>query len=189
MFGDDLFQFGDADHLACGFVGDEAVHFVKADDHVAVLLFEDGLVNARDALARFAVRGDDDDARVVADPQADHVQPVFHLTLLDAAARLPDQQVERTAAEEELVRDAVDVLPAEIPGVELDLDAVLGGVRQAQTVNVNFDAVRGGFVFLRGFACLALQGFEQGGLADVAFADQHQFGFVERFGVFSRLRR
>ena len=62
MFGDDLFQFGDADHLACGFIWDEAVHFVKADDHVAVLLFEDGLVDARDALARFAVRGDDDDA-------------------------------------------------------------------------------------------------------------------------------
>jgi len=65
----------------------------------------------------------------------------------------------------------------------LDLDAILGGVRQAQSVNVNFDAVRGGFVFLRGFACLTLQGFEQGGLADVAFADQHKFGFVERFGV------
>jgi hypothetical protein len=57
-------------------------------------------------------------------------------------------------------------------------------VRQAQTVYVNFDAVRGGFVFLRRFASLAFQGFEQGGLADVAFADQHQFGFVERFGVF-----
>jgi hypothetical protein len=70
------------------------------------------------------VRGDDDDARVIPDPQADHVQPIFYLTLLDAAARLPDQQVERTAAEEELVRDAVDVLPAEIPGVELDFDAV-----------------------------------------------------------------
>ena len=90
-------------------------------------------------------------ARVVADPQADHVQPVFHLTLLDAAARLPDQQVERTAAEEELVRDAVDILPAKIPGVELDLDAVFGGVGQAQSMNINFDAVRGGFVFLRGF--------------------------------------
>ena len=120
----------------------------------------------------------------VPDPQADHVQPVFHLTLLDAAARLPDQQVERTAAEEELVRDAVDILPAEIPGVELNLDPVLCGVRQAQTVNVNFDAVRGGFVFLRRFLLVTLQRFEQGGLADVAFADQHQFGFVERLGVF-----
>ena len=157
MFGDDLFQCGDADHLACGFVGDEAIHFVKADDHVAVLLFEDGLVNARDALARFAVRGDDDDARVLADPQADHIQPVFHLTLLHAAARLPDQQVERTAAEEELVRDAVDILPAEIPGVELDLDPVYGRMRQAETVNINFDAVRGGFMFLRRFVlpCLS----------------------------------
>jgi len=38
-------------------------------------------------------------------------------------------------------------------------------------------------MFLRGGACLALQRLEQGGLADVAFADQHQFGFVERFGV------
>ncbi len=44
----------------------------------------------------------------------------------DAATRLPDQQVDERA-EEELVRDAVDVLPAEIPGVELDLDPVLGG--------------------------------------------------------------
>ena len=56
-------------------------------------------------------------------------------------------------------------------------------MKQAQSVNVNFDAVRGGFMFLRGCACLALQRFEQGGLADVAFADQHQFGFVERLGV------
>jgi hypothetical protein len=48
LFGDDLFQLGDADHLACGWVRDEAVHFVKADDHVAVLLFEDGFVNACD---------------------------------------------------------------------------------------------------------------------------------------------
>jgi len=51
-------------------------------------------------------------------------------------------------------------------------------------VNVNFDAVRGGFMFLRGGVCFAFQGFEQGGLADVAFADQYQFGFVERLGVF-----
>jgi hypothetical protein len=124
------------------------------------LLFEDGLVDARDALARFAVRGDDDDARVVADPQADHVQPVFHLTLLDAAARLPDQQVERAAAEEELVRDAVDVLPAEIPGVELNLDAVLGGVRQAQPVNIYFNAMRGSFFFpWRFFTFFTLQRF------------------------------
>ena len=133
------------------FVGDETVHFVKADDHLAVLLLEHGLIDARDALARFAVRGDDQHTRVIPDPQADHVQPIFHLTRLDAAARLPDQQVERTAAEEELVRDAVDILPAKIPGVELNLDPVLGGMRQAQTVNVNFDAVCGGFVFLRRF--------------------------------------
>ena len=50
-------------------------------------------------------------------------------------------------------------------------------------MNVNFDAVRGGFMFPWGCACLAFQGFEQGGLADVAFADQHQFGFVKWLGV------
>ena len=51
-------------------------------------------------------------------------------------------------------------------------------------MNVNFNAVRGGFMFPRCTSRLALQRFEQSGLADVAFADQHQFGFVEWLGVF-----
>jgi hypothetical protein len=40
--------------------------------------------------------------------------------MVGAYARIPEQQVQRAAAEKELVRDAIHRLAAKAPGVELD---------------------------------------------------------------------
>jgi len=68
----------------------------------------------------------------------------------------------------------VDLLAAEVPGVEPDLDAVSFRVGQGERLNLDLDPVRRGLVFPRHLAGHCL---EQGGFAHASFADQDQLRF------------
>ena len=141
-----FFQRCDSHFLSGIGIVDQAVDLVEADDHGSEVPQEDRLVDAGNTLAGFTVGRDDEDAGVVAHPQADEFEPVLYLALLDALSRFPDDQVHRAAAEEELMGDPIHFLPAEIPGIKFDLDAVLLGMRQTERLNVDAHPVRGLFV-------------------------------------------
>ena len=146
---------------------EEVNHRVLAEEIPQLLAVNIGL-----ALLRPAVRGDDQDfGRWLA--ALDELDPFPHEALLRPLARLPDHQIDRGRAEEQLVRGPVDALAAEVPAVEGDF-GVAFGVGDFDWFDL--DAVRGG-VFLPG---IAQQRVHQTGLADFAFADQDEFGFVER---------
>ena len=67
---------------------------------------------------------DDQDRRLAAKGLND-LEPVFDAVLLLRQARIQHQQVETSLGEEELVRGMHDLLPAEIPDIQLDLGIVI----------------------------------------------------------------
>ena len=101
--------------------------------------------------------------------------------MLDADARFPHEQVDGLGTEEKLMRDAIDCLPAEVPRVELNLDAFLLRMRQAQRFDVDLHPVRRRLLFPRCFALPPHHRPQQRRLADTAFAHEDHFGLVERF--------
>jgi hypothetical protein len=68
------------------------------------------------------MRRHNEDPRLVTYTQTDPPNPPFHLVLLLAFARVPDQQVEGPLREEELVANPVDLLAAEIPSAKSDVE-------------------------------------------------------------------
>ena len=123
-----------------------------------------------------AVRGDQQHRRA-GRQHLDLGQPVVEPALVGVPARVPDQQVERAPGHEELVRGVVDLLAAEVPDVQGQVDAGAAGAGQADGQHV--DAVGGGEMWV---VVLPAQGPQQRGLAGGAFTDQQQFGFMAHYG-------
>lgn len=117
-----------------------------------------------------ALVADEDDGGVAAEA-GDDLQPIFDLVLGFALAAVDDEQIEAAFAEEELVGGVHNFLSAEVPEVELD-----GLIVELDGVAFDDDAVGFGFVGVEG---LTEELFEEGGFADIAFADEEDFGFVE----------
>ena len=168
---DRSFQLVDFVHLA-------AVDRVKPDDDVTEAAFESFLINLRNATVLAAVRSDDQYASVVANSQLDALNPAFHIVLLDAFPRPPHDQKQRSLAEEELVSDPVNRLPAEVPRVQSNSDVRLVGMIDLD--RSNFDAMRGRPILDKVFL---VEGRDQRRLADVAFSDQNQLGFIALLSV------
>ena len=124
--------------------------------------------------------GDDHGNRPVAYPQPDAAQPSLDLVLVLSLPGVPDHEVQRARAEEELMADPVDLLPAEVPRTQ---DHVSVEFRVAERDRGDLDPVRGWPPFQEGGP------FERGhqrGLADVALAHEQQLRLVERHRLAQR---
>ena len=86
--------------------------------------------------------GGDQQHRRAGRQHLDLAQPVVEPALVGVPARVPDQQVERAAGHEELVGGVVDLLAAEVPDVQGQIDAGTVGAGQGDGQDV--DAVGGG---------------------------------------------
>ena len=117
-----------------------------------------------------ALVADENDGRVAAEA-GDDLQPVFDLVLGFALAAVDDEEVEAALAEEELMGGVHDFLSAKVPEVELHRLLVDFYVPA-------FDRDAWGFGLV-GVEALTDELAEEGGFADVAFADEEDFGFVE----------
>ena len=78
------------------------------------------------------------------------------------------------------MRDAIDLLPTKVPGVELNLDAWFFWMGQLHGLDINLDAMRGRLVGVGFATCECL---EESSLAYAAFAHQYKLGFVEFFAL------
>ena len=125
----------------------------------------------------FVAVGGDQQHRRAGRQHLDLAQPVVEPALVGVPARVPDQQVERAPGHEELVGGVVDLLAAEVPDVQGQVDA--GAVGAGQGDGQHVDAVGGGKM---GVEVLPAQRAQQRGLAGGAFADQQQLGFVAHDG-------
>ena len=132
----------------------------------------------------FVAVGGDQQHRRAGRQHLDLAQPVVEPALVGVAARVPHQQVKGAAGHEELVGGVVDLLAAEVPDVQGQVDAGAVGAGQADGEHV--DAVGGGKM---GVEVLATQRSQQRGLAGGAFADQQQLGFKRTTEVSSSRAR
>ena len=156
-----------------------AVDGVATGEHAGEGAFEFPVVDLGRARL-VGVRRDQDYTRVRY-PQPDAVEPPFHTAGFLPLTRPPYEQVEGPLAEKELVRDAVNVLAAEVPGVHRDpFGCVAAGMIElqlSQTDSVGRAAVCLENLFpLRRFHCHCL---DKRRLPHVAFAHQKQLRLVK----------
>ena len=117
-----------------------------------------------------ALVANEDDGGVAAEA-SDDLQPVFDLVLGFALAAIDDEEVEAALAEEELMGGVHNFLPAKVPEVEL-----YGLLVNFHVPALDRDAL--GFSLV-GVEALTKELTQEGGFANVAFADEEDFGFVE----------
>ena len=113
----------------------EFQHGVGAKQIAQFLAVDIGL-----ALAGTAVRGHHQDLGVRL-AMLDQPDPFLDKALLGTFARLPDHEINRGRAEEQLMRGAIDTLAAKVPAVERDLCAT---VRVGDLDRLDFNPMGGG---------------------------------------------
>ena len=162
-------QVGDADAVRAV----RAVDRVKTLDQVAEALAQRFLTQPRgDALVR--VRRHDQHSGRATGAQLDPFEPRFHFRI-ETFPRLPHQQVHGLRTEEDLVRDLVVVLSAEVPAGEVQRAVGIGRVFEFERFAGDLDPACGG----SGLRDASLQRAEQPCLADFPRPDQQQFGFIK----------
>ena len=107
----------------------------------------------------------------------DHLQPELEALVMDRAVvapRVVDQHVQRTLRQKELMGGVIDLLAAEVPGVEPEGASV--GDRELMGMDID---PAGGLVFGGQVHLGQEQAAQQAGLSGPTLADDQQFGFKQ----------
>lgn len=124
----------------------------------------------RDLSGLISMRSHKHHSGVAGTPCRDRVQPEpqFFQAFFDTVRELEQHQVERVVSQKQLMRVAIDLLPAKVPGRELD--AVVGELAQIDPVGGG----DGGIVFL------AVEMSHQSGFPHGCASHHHQLHLVQR---------